>query len=216
MKHSLISLVFLLLILSSCERKEPFVYKYETNPQYTKGYVEFWGAYYSRYDNAQNVLSLSAFTDSLLVDDEGQLYGFGQYLYLEDIFLLPNDTVFSPGDYTVSDSGEAFTIAPGEIYKDKDDVIKDIGACIYFYEPVASNSIRKFIIEGKMTVSQPDLYTRIIFDFTLDDQTELKGSFYIKDLIYYDMSNFSSIIGHQIGRLKKVHAFSPAKLKAQP
>lgn len=208
MKQSLIPLVFLLLTFFSCERREPHVYEYETNPKFTKGYVEFWGPFYAGYDIANNVLSLTALTDSLLINQDGYLYGYGQYLYLEDIFLPSTDTLFSSGVYKVSDSGEAFTIAPGRVYSDKDTIgnaIKDIGACIFYYEKTEDLSKRRFITDGKMTVTQVDQYTDFDFKFVLDgkDSTKIEGSFRIQDLDYYDMSNFASVISKQRGRWKK-------------
>lgn len=197
MKNRLILILFLLLTLFSCERREPYVYKYETNPMFSKGSVDFWGSFYSNYDIANNVLSLTAFTDSLMLNPQGYLYGFGQYLYLEDIFIAPSDTLLREGVYHVSDSGEPFTIAPGNAYKDKDDAIKDVGAYIYYFEPVESNSIRKFILDGTMKVTKYDQFTDCEFNFILDDKdsTNLKGSFHVKDLIYYDASNFAPVIG---------------------
>lgn len=227
MKNCLIPFVFLLFTVSSCERRDPYVYQYENNPQFTKGYVDFWGSFYAGYDISNNVSSLSAFTDSLfsavtdplLVKDD-YLHGVGQYLFLEDIFIPPFDTLFPPYVYVVSDSGAAFTIAPGKAYKDKkdDDVLKDVGACIYFVEKIESNSIRKFIIGGTMTVTQLELYTDFDFKFILDDKdsTQLEGRLHIKDLAYYDRSVFAPMNDNQRLRLKKVNAFTPEKFKTNP
>jgi len=63
-------------------------------------------------------LVCQAFTDSLQLNDKGQLIGFGQYLYLDDIFVSPADTIFPEGTYTVSASREAMTIEPGSLFKE--------------------------------------------------------------------------------------------------
>lgn len=218
MKNVLIPAFLLLLTLSSCEKREPFVYEYETNPQYSWGYVDFWGpALFSGYGINNNVLSLNAFTDSLWLDDNRQLQGFGQYLWLDDIFVNVNDTLFPEGVYQISNSTDAFTIAPGEELK-IDDGEYDVGARIYFIEQNESYSVRKFIKDGTMTVSRVDEYTRFEFDFILDDETELKGRYIQKDLIYYDESQINQGVVRPRARslLNPVKVFSPEKLKARP
>ena len=218
MRNNLIASILMIFVLSSCEKKEPFVYEYETNPQYTWGYVDFWGpVYLTEYGIDDNVLSLYAFTDSLGVDDDNQLKGFGQYLLLDDIFVSPNDTLFPEGVYQVSNSAEAFTIAPGEEYE-VDDVKYDVGALIYFIEQNDSYSIRKFIIGGTMTVTRINEYTRFEFDFILDDETELKGRYIQKDLIYYDESQINQGVVRQKtkSQLNPVKVFAPEKFKARP
>jgi len=217
MKNVLIPVMLVLLMLFSCEKKEAFIYDYETNPQYTKGYVDFWGSWYADYGVENNVLSLNAFTDSLLVDDEGQLNGFGQYLYLEDIFLAPSDTLFPEGTYRISNSGEAFTIAPGEEFEEEGKKT-DVGAYIIYYEQNESFSIRKFIVDGSMTVAQVGEYTRFDFDFILDDEdsTELKGRYDQYNLIYYDRSLYPQEVGSQKLVLNPVNSFTLQKFISKP
>ncbi|HQB28372.1 MAG TPA: hypothetical protein PLO29_05430 [Paludibacter sp.] len=189
MKH-LIPLYCLmsLLIMQSCERKIRTEYEYETNPVFTWGQAYFWGDCYANYNIENHVLSLYAFTDSLQLNDKGQLTGFGQYLYLDDIFVSPADTIFPEGTYTVSASREVMTIEPGSLFKE-DRVEMDRGACIYFIEKVEQLTIRKFIKEGSMTVSYTDRETiHFKFDFILDDDTELNGYFETEKLIIYDDS----------------------------
>lgn len=215
MKNALIPIMLLLLTLFSCEKKEEFVYEYETNPQYTWGYAEFYGAWYADYGVENNVLSLYAFTDSLLVNDESQLYGFGQQLFLEDIFLTPADTFFVEGEYQVSNSGEAFTIAPGEEFEEEGKKT-DVGAYIIYYEKNDSYSIRKFIVDGSMTVAQVGGYTRFDFDFILDDDTELKGRYDQLDLNYYDESVYPQEVGKQKVVLNPMKGFASEKFKSRP
>ena len=218
MRNNLIASILLTFILSSCEKKVPFEYEYENDPEYTWGYVDFWGsAFSSKYGTNNNVLSLYALTDSLWNDDEGLLHGFGQYLLLDDIFVSPNDTLFPEGVYQVSNSMEAFTIASGEEYE-VDEEKYDIGACIYFIEQNDSYSVRKFIVDGFMTVTRISELTRFEFDFILDDETELKGSYIQKDLIYYDESqiNQGAMPQRTKSLLNPVKVFPPEKLKARP
>jgi hypothetical protein len=218
MRNNLIASILLTFILSSCEKKVPFEYEYENDPEYTWGYVDFWGsAFSSKYGTNNNVLSLYALTDSLWNDDEGLLHGFGQYLLLDDIFVSPNDTLFPEGVYQVSNSMEAFTIASGEEYE-VDEEKYDIGACIYFIEQNDSYSVRKFIVDGFMTVTRISELTRFEFDFILDDETELKGSYIQKDLIYYDESQINQGVMPQRTNslLNPVKVFAPEKLKARP
>ena len=215
MKNALIPIMLLLLTLFSCEKKEEFVYEYETNPQYTWGYAEFYGAWYADYGVENNVLSLYAFTDSLLVNDESQLYGFGQQLFLEDIFLTPADTFFVEGVYQVSNSREAFTIAPGEEFEEEGKKT-DVGAYIIYYEKNDSYSIRKFIVDGSMTVAQVGGYTRFDFDFILDDDTELKGRYDQLDLNYYDESVYPQEVGKQKVVLNPMKGFAFEKFKSRP
>lgn len=219
MRNSLIASILMIFVLSSCEKKEPFVYEYETNPQYTRGYVDFWGqAFSSRYGTENNVLSLYALTDSLWNDEGGLLHGFGQYLWLDDIFVNANDTLFPEGVYQVSSSTDAFSIAPGEEFKVDDEKYDDLGARIYFIEQNESYSIRKFIIGGSMTVARINEYTHFEFDFVLDDNTELKGRYIQKDLIYYDESQINQgVVRHRAkSPLDQMKVLAPEKLKARP
>lgn len=219
MKNILVPFVLLFFALTACEKKEPFVYEYETNPQYSWGFVDFWGsAFSSKYGTNNNLLSLYALTDSLWKDDEGRLHGFGQYLLLNDIFVNDNDTLFPEGVYHVSNSPNAFSIAPGEEYKVDDGKYDDIGARIYFIEQNESYSVRKFIVDGIMTVSRNNEYTRFDFDFILDDETVLKGNYFQKDLIYYDESQINKgVVNWKVNRLlKPVNIFASEKFKARP
>src|SRR5690554_3175723 len=153
MKNRFLFLFTVLFVSFSCERPEQIEYEYETNPQYTWGYAAYWGNYYADYGIDNNVLSLTAFTNDLTTDEQGSLVGNGQYLYLEDVFLTPEQKVFTNGTYVVSDSGEAFTIAPGSLYKE-DGVEYNTGAFIYYVEENANFSTIKFIVEGSMTISK--------------------------------------------------------------
>lgn len=186
-KHIYLYLILITLIFPACQDKEVFKYSYEKNPQYSWGYSEFWGAHYANYGLRNHVLSLSAFTDSLTLDKKNSLQGFGQYLYLEDIFISPADTIFPEGTYEVSSSREAMTITPGELY-DKDGVKYDLGASIHFFERESLFTIRKFITAGNMIISYADNKVRFDFNFILEDQSDLKGRYETEKLILYDKS----------------------------
>lgn len=178
------------LTLISCEKPEIKEYEYEKNPAYSWGYAEFWGPYYAEYSNNNHVVSLSLFTDSLDINQESKLTGFGQYLYLEDIFIAPSDTLLPAGVYEVNDSGNPYTVAIGEQI-DFDGDKFDVGAMIFYVEKNSNYDIRKFITGGKMTVFLIGDKTLITCDFTLDDGTELKGR-YEALLPYFDQSEESA------------------------
>ncbi len=164
-------------ILTSCgsgQLNQQLVY--EKNPQYTWGYAEFFGDYYADYGNKNNVLSISLFTDSMKIDDLGNLAGLGQYLFLEDVFQAPTDTLLRVGTYTVNDTGSPFTVAPG-----KNDTVDNeeypIGAYISYYEYNADNSTLKLITGGSFTVSLSGNIYSITCNFKTADNMDLKGSF---------------------------------------
>ncbi|GAB1416829.1 hypothetical protein MASR2M117_22350 [Paludibacter sp.] len=189
MKKNILNILVILIVLASnsCEKKEPFVYKYESAPVYTWGYAQFWGQHYVNYEVEENVLSLSLFTEGLYLDKNNSLNGNGQYLFLDDIFVQKGDTVFPEGEYLVLDSIGAKIISPGKLYE-VDGIKKDIGAYIYFIEKNENFTKRKFIKSGKMTVTKSDKVLRFEFDFVLDDKSELKGYYITSKLIIYDES----------------------------
>ncbi len=169
--------VFLSFLLAACinnEPKEPYIY--EKNPQYTWGYAVFYGDYYAEYGNENNVLSISLFTNELGVDNNNYLIGTGQYLYLEDIFVTPTDTLLPDGIYTIDKSGESFTISPGE-HLSIDGVIYTVGATITYLDIYLLNPVEKLITEGTMNVSRQDTIYTISCNFKTDDNLELKGNF---------------------------------------
>ena len=149
---------------------------YETNPQYTWGYAEFFGDYYGGYKNENNVLSISLFTDSLKINDLGNLTGLGQYLFLEDVFQAPTDTLLREGTYQVNDSGLPFTIAPGK-NDTVDNAVFPIGAYISYYEYNAANSTLKLITSGTFTVNRNGNTYNIVCNLKTSDNLELKGKF---------------------------------------
>lgn len=188
MKRLIYSITALLVLLSSCKKEDPFVYNYEDNPLYTWGYADFWGNYYSTYSITENVVSLSLFTDDLSVDSTSNLVGVGQYLFIEDIFIAPSDTLLPAGTYTVRDKTESFSITPGEEIE-IDGQKFDVGAFVYFVEKNEMFTVMKFITAGTMKISYSGDVTRMDFDFTLDDKTSIKGK-YEGQLPYFD-SRFS-------------------------
>lgn len=194
MNRLFIPALALLFFLSSCEKREPSVYVYETDPVYTWGYADFWGNYYGEYGINENVLSLSLLTKELSVDSTSSLVGIGQYLYLEDIFVAASDTLLPEGTYTVSKSTGPFYITPGEILE-IDGQKLEVGAFVYFLEKNTMFTKMKYIQEGTMKVAYSGDSTRLDFDFTLDDKTTIKGRFE-GQLPYFD-SRYSDV-GQQI------------------
>ena len=171
-------IVFVATFLTSCgggQLNQQLVY--EKNPQYTWGYAEFFGDYYlPENGNKNNVLSVSLFTDSLKINEVGNLTGLGQYLFLEDVFQAPTDTLLQTGTYTVYDSGLPFTVAPGK-NDTVDSTVYPIGAYISYYESNAANSTLKIITGGSFTVGLSGNKYNIACNFITSDGLELKGTF---------------------------------------
>ncbi len=187
MKNIFLVLVTIGFLLSSCKGTDPVPpYVYEANPHYSFGYAEFFGAYYAAYKNPNNVVSLSLFSDSLSINNLGNLVGFGQYLFLEDVFVAPTDTILPLTTYTIDDSGLPNTVAPG-INDTIDDQIYTIGATISYYEQNAAKSIQKRITGGTFTLSKVGSLYNIVCNFKTSDKKDLKGSFSAQ-LPYFDES----------------------------
>ncbi len=166
-----------ILTFISCKDNTPNQpYQYELNPAYTWGYVVFYGDYYADYLNKNNVLTVNLFTDSLKINNQNELLGYGQYLFLEDVFVAPSDTLLPEGIYRVDNSGEPFTIAPG-INDTIDNQVYTLGAVINYYEPNPLKSTQKLIVGGKMTVSRQGENYSLNCDFVLQDSLKLKGIF---------------------------------------
>jgi len=167
------------ILLTSCGGSSDFQQLvYENNPHYSMGYAEYFGDYYiTENGNKNNVLSISLFSDSLKINELGNLTGLGQYLFLEDVFQAPTDILLQPGKYIVSNSGLPFTVAPG-INDTIDGEVYPLGATISYFEYNAANSKLKLISSGSFTVTLPNdsIYT-ISCDFKTSDSLSLKGSF---------------------------------------
>jgi len=191
MKKIKILIILFAGLLVSCKGYEPTPpYIYNANPKYTWGYAEFYGAYYAQYGIPNNTLSLSLFSDSLSINDEGALQGTGQYLFLEDVFIAPADTKLPNGKYTISKTEVA---DPKTFYAGKNDTIDGeiypIGAYISYYEENSAKSILKLISEGSFTVTRSrdsEIYT-IVCDFITSDSLKLKGTF-TGELPHFDQS----------------------------
>lgn len=180
MKNFYLPFIFLFNILFfSCKGPEPLPpYTYESNPHYYLGYADFYGAYYAQFGNLNNTISLSLFSDSLKINENGELLGFGQYLFLEDIFVAPTDTVLSVGTYRITNKEltEPFTI-----YAGKNDTIDSevypIGVYISYFEQNSAKSTYKLITQGSFTYSIYNGKAKIVCNFKTADDKELKGSF---------------------------------------
>lgn len=177
MKNFIILAILTSVFFSSCtngEQNPPYVY--ESNPQYSWGYAEFFGSYYADYGNINNTVSLSLFSDSLTINSNNNLEGYGQYLFLEDIFIAPNDTLPPAGTYTINKSGEPFTVTPGQ-YDSIDNEVYTLGATISYYEPNTANSTLKIITSGTFTLDYVGSTCNINCNFLTADNFQLKGSF---------------------------------------
>lgn len=177
MRNSLLLCFAIAVVFSSCNDYTPVPpYVYESNPHYAFGYAEFYGSYYAEYGNSNNTLSVSLFSDSLKINENGELVGYGQYLFLEDVFVAPTDSLLPAGVYTVDDSGKPFTVFKGT----NDTINGDIyhsGAYINYFEKTAAKSTVKLITSGTFSVAVRDAVYTITFDLKTSDNKELKGNF---------------------------------------
>ena len=189
MRSSLIlSLIIFLVLATSCKRNDKDEeYKYATSAEFSWGYAQFYGEYYGDVNINKNVVSLSLFTDSLKINDNGKLAGFGQYLFLEDIFSALTDTVLPQGTYNISDSHDAFTIAKGEIVE-IDGLKYNVGAFVYFIEKNALFSKLEPIIDGNFTLNYNESKYYMMFDFLLSDSSRFTGRLNFKTLPFIDES----------------------------
>ena len=177
MKNHIVVISLLAILFFSCKGNEPFTpYVYETNPHYSFGYVQFYGSYYKEFGNSNNVIAVSLFSDSLYITEEGSLEGFGQYLYFEDVFISPTDTMLQTVTYTLNDSGEPYTISPG-VNDTIDSEVYTMGATISYYEQNPAKSKMKLITDGTISVSKVGTIYNILFNLKTDDGKDLKGNF---------------------------------------
>ncbi|HLP05504.1 MAG TPA: hypothetical protein VK152_08760 [Paludibacter sp.] len=177
----------ILLFMVSCAGNNPIPpYVYEANPHYSFGYAEFFGPYYNRYGNPNNVVSLSLFSDSLKITKDGSLVGYGQYLFLEDIFISAESSELPAGTYTIDSTGLKNTVAPG-LNDTIDDEVYILGATISYYEKNTTKSTLKRITSGTFNLAKTGGMVTITCDFKTADNKDLDGSF-TGELTYYDRS----------------------------
>ena len=181
------SILSIAILLSACNSDLAPEYQYEDNPEYTWGYQLYYGDYYGNYQVNSNVNSLVLFTDKLVTDSLGYLNGYGQYLYLYDIFTGNSDVLLPDGTYTISDSDEPFTIRPGKYFEQLDYVN---GAFINYVERDENKSKIKLIIDGSLVLSRSTdgKKVSITCDFITEDKKQLKGRIENYELPAYDMS----------------------------
>ncbi|MEI8086050.1 MAG: hypothetical protein WCG93_07535 [Paludibacter sp.] len=184
-------LFFLFAILQiSCKTGEPNPpYSYEANPHYVWGYAEFYGAYYANQGIkiSNNTISISLFSDSLKLTKSGALVGYGQYLFLEDVFVSPLTTKLIIGKYTINETGNPFTVFAGK-NDTIDSEVYSIGAYVTYYEQNTAKSKIKLISKGFLDVKMiNDSVYNIVCDFKTSDSLQLKGRFEAV-LPYFDQS----------------------------
>lgn len=177
MKNPVLPILLFIWLLTSCGSGQlDSTYVYDSDPNYSWGNTEFFGNYYGSYGNKNNVISLSLFSDSLKINDIGNVTGTGQYLFLEDIYVSKTDTLLPAGAYIVNDSGLPFTVSPGK--KDTiDNEVYQQGAYISYLENNSINSTIKLITSGSFIVSVQGLKYNIAFDLKTADSKVLKGTF---------------------------------------
>lgn len=185
--------IFSLFLLAACGTDEPkATYKYELNPNYGYGYAEFFGAWNADYNNPNNVVSVSLFTDSLGITNDGDLTGQGQYLFIENIFVPNTSNYLAEGTYTASESEAAFTFLPGKKF-DVDGFLIDTGAFMLYLEKNSNFTTQKFISRGTFTVKITDVLHKIDFDLVLSDSSKVKGTY--NDTLPHIDSSLPPMIG---------------------
>jgi len=167
-------------LLASCVNEPATPYAYNADPKYTQGSVDFFGAEYKYkgYGVLNNLLSISLFSEALIVDSITRTPkgGVGQYLLLEDVYIAPTDTILPSKTYAINDTHQPYTVSPG-----KNDTIGTeiypIGAYITYYEQNTSKSTIKFITSGTFIVSRNGINFTISCNFKTSDKKDLKGTF---------------------------------------
>ncbi len=144
----------LFIVLVGCKPSSEAEYYYETNPEYTQGLEYFYGSYYAKYGNSNNVAKLLLFTKGLALHADNKMTGYGQYLALSDVFIPASDTLLPVGVYTISESKEAFTALPGKMFKSVDLGGRDYltGASLHYRELADGKSKTELITEGSFTL----------------------------------------------------------------
>jgi len=180
------SLFFACLVLAACGDLPTQPIAYERAPQYAWGYQVFYGNYYNTYGIEENVSDLYLFTDSLKIDEDGYLTGYGQMLTLYDVTLPPEDTLLAAGVYHLDTLRTPFSFMPGQSFAENGEIFSS-GSSIRYYELTAADNIEMLIVEGKFTVTieEDTLYT-LLFDLKTADGKELKGSLQRFALPAYD------------------------------
>lgn len=173
-KASLIIIITISLIACTPELNAP--YTYNTHPALTWGKVEFYGNYYSNYNNLNNVINLSLYSDSITETQSGTILGIGQEIILEDLIISPTDTIIPSGNYKISMTKEKQTFAPGRVVNANNE-IQTLGSRIYFFEKISKKSITRLIIDGSLDISYSDTTTNIICNLITDDKLQIKGRF---------------------------------------
>lgn len=177
MKNINYSILLFLLALTGCSGSMPTLpYSYNLNPRFTKGLVEFYGAFYAQYNNKNNVLSVSLLSDSLTINNDGRVQGIGQYLYLEDVFVESKDSSLVPGVYKIDNSSTAFSAFAGKNDTINGEIIP-IGSYISYYESNATKSTIKLIKSGTFTVTKSGNIHSVKCDFITSDNKPIKGLF---------------------------------------
>lgn len=195
-----VTLIFAVTVVSCDPDNNDFKYRYNYQPVFSWGYAEFFGPYYSNYDVEKNIVSLSLFTDSLSVDNQGNLAGFGQYLFLEDVFIAPDKVLLPEGTYKCSEKMEEFNFTPGSKLK-IDSLSYPIGAFVMFVEKQKSRSVIRYIKSGNLSISYIGDKMNVNGNLQLDNDSILTTTF-SSTLPYYNSSPFDFLNAPRLRRIK--------------
>lgn len=114
MKKSLVFYFSCIILLTSCHRYAPSVYR-GMPKEYTTAYEEIYGRCYDSVPHA--VVALDLYSEGLELDENHRIRGTGYNLYISDIF-VPDRTGadslrLAVGTYHSDTTGEPFSFLPG-------------------------------------------------------------------------------------------------------
>lgn len=114
MKHTtIIILLPLLLLASSCHRQQPY-HPYLADTEFTTCIYHSYGSFYPGLK--QQVVSLDLYSNDLSLGEDDRIYGTGTNLYLSDVFIDSLATMLPEGQYRSDTTGAEFTFFPGTDY----------------------------------------------------------------------------------------------------
>jgi len=166
--------IFSLIVLTACDNTVQAPYVYKSNLEFTTGKAEFYGNYFANYQNNNNVISLSLYSDSLLINNKTSV---GQHLNFDNIFIPAADSILPEGTYKNDTTGNSFTFIAGTKII-ANGYYQTVGAILNYWEPLPKNSTSKLITDGTFTVSYNSNHLpTFTLNLTTDDKLKISGTF---------------------------------------
>ncbi len=176
----------LVLTFASCRRttNEPTL---QFSPVLDKGYVSFYGDYYSAEGLDRNVLSVDLYSPGITLDSVGRISGTGTNVYLSDVFLTPKDIFLPEAEYRSDTTYEPLTFLAGIEYE-------GFVSGAYLLNITETGYSVVLVNKGTMQVVQQGDSTIIRFELLLNnaDRTLYKGE-YRGVLPYYDFRDAADV-----------------------